>query len=123
MFRRNFRILTLLSLTIPLVGCEQSVWDKPPNVTGSAVVAQIERDTRYSKAFGNLSTIYVVKVRESDIPTLREVKVPGSKIEDSDMVPTIGKRAAIKCYREDPDSSCYASSYYFEGRELVVRSK
>jgi hypothetical protein len=54
--------------------------------------------------------VYDVKLSDSDPPQLHDVQVSGSKIVDSDIALSIGKRVAVKCYRDDPESVCYASS-------------
>src|SRR6478609_7727362 len=109
-------LFILISSAFALIGCSESVWDKSPNYSGSAVVEKIEKDTRWSKATGSSSTIYTVKLANSDPADLGYVKVSGGKIEDADMARSIGKRVAIKCYRADPSDYCYASSYNYEGR-------
>jgi hypothetical protein len=123
MVNRKATMPVLLMTAMSLASCNESVWNKSPNVIGSAIVERIERDTRYNTAFASSSTVYDVKLSDGDPAYLKRVKVSGKTIEDSDMARSIGIRVAIKCFREDPGSSCYASSYSFDGRELVVQAK
>jgi hypothetical protein len=90
----------------------------PPNVIGSAIADKITKETRYSKAFGDLSAVYEVRLRDASPADLRSVNVSG-KIEEDDMARSIGQRVAVKCYRDNPGDFCYASSYEYGGREFV----
>jgi hypothetical protein len=119
MIARMLTAALLLATAASLAGCEKSVWERPANVVGSAMVEKITKDTRYSKAFGELTSVYDVELRDAEPADLKYVHVSG-KIEEDDMARSIGKRVSIKCYREQPGSACYASGYGYDGRELVT---
>jgi hypothetical protein len=114
---RKVTMPVLLMTAISLASCNESVWSKSPNLIGSAIVERIDKTT------GSGWAMYDVKLTESDPAELRFVKVSGSRIVNSDIAPSIGKRVAIKCYREVPGGPCYASSYSYGGRELIVQAK
>jgi hypothetical protein len=123
MIGRALTVSALLAISVPLAGCnEKSVWERPPNVSGSAVVQKITKDTRSSKLFGELSSTYLVYLSDADPADMKYVHVSG-RIEENDMARSIGKRVSVKCYREPPDTSCYASGYSYDGRELIVPRK
>jgi hypothetical protein len=117
MFSRKAAVPALLMIAMSLVSCNESVWSRPPNVAGSAIVERINKTT------GSSWAVYDVKLADSDPAQLLYVKVSGSTIVDSDITPSIGKRVAIKCYREEPGSPCYASGYSYEGHELIAQAK
>lgn len=106
----------LLATVVPLVGCKESPWTKPPNVVGSGFVESIEKTSTSSWVR------YEVKLSDSVPSDLEYLFVSGRRIVDSDIAPSIGKRVAVKCYR-DPHDYCYVSSYSYQGRDLDVQSK
>jgi hypothetical protein len=116
MIRRKLTISTLLVGMISLTGCNDSPWTKPPNVVGSGIVESIEKTSTSSWVR------YEVKLRDAEPSDLDYLFVSGSRIVDSDIRPSIGRRVAVKCYR-DPHDYCYVSSYGYEGRDLDVQSK
>src|SRR4051812_48592420 len=115
MIMTKYTVLLVLA-TASLAGCSDSVWRRAPNVIGSGRVEQIKKLTHSST--GTSWAEYDVKLTDSDPDQLLYVRVSGSMISDSDISPSMGKRVAIKCYRENPGGACYASSYSYEGREL-----
>jgi len=117
MISRKTTVSALLLAAMSLSGCNDSAWTKPPNVVGSGIVERIQKTSTSSWV------LYDVKLSDTDPSDLDNIKVSGSRIVESDIAPSIGKRVAIKCYREDPHNYCYVSSYSYEGRELDVQSK
>jgi len=117
-------LLSFVSGAILLAACSSppSPWQQPPNVTSEAVVEKIVRESRSSKAFGEISSEYTVYLSDADTPDLRYVYVTG-RAEEGDMSRTIGQRVLVKCYREKPGDYCYASSYSYQSRELVPSRK
>lgn len=117
-------LLAFVSGAILLAACSgpPSPWEQPPNVTSEAVVEKIIKESRRSKAFGEISSGYTVYLRDADTSDLRYLDVTG-RAEEGDMSRTIGQRVLVKCYREKPGDSCYASSFSYQGRELIPPRK
>lgn len=110
-------IPSVFVMALTLTGCgEKSVWEMPPNVIGSASVDEIVMESR--KSLGVTSSLYRVKLRDANPADLSYLLVSGRALR-SDMERTIGNQVSIKCYREKPGESCYASGYSHQGRELI----
>jgi hypothetical protein len=117
---RFFWVATSAVIIGLLAGCGESVYDKPPNLTTSAVVEKIEKTTRYNKAFGSASTTYFLYLTDG-APELKYLHI-GRKIDEDDLARSIGQRVTIMCYRADVQSDCHATNYQFQGRELIQPS-
>jgi hypothetical protein len=111
--------IAVLTVTGLLAACGGSV--EGQDVVTSAIVTKAEEITH--RAYGSWWTEYFLRLEGASPEELRYLYISGKKIDKKDLARTIGERVDIKCHMQNPKAYCYATSYQFQGRELIQATK